>query len=228
MQEYFRLTFGMPPTNNDERCHCDARLTAGHALACVRTRQKCATPRHDIVVQAIYSLLNDGGGVRVQREYRPRPKNGVRQPRLRPDLLIDESILADVVITTPTCKSYVERGSDCQALKAATINENAKRTKYNQLASNERCDLFPLAFESYGAWGKFFNKMADLVTARSYGRMISRGQFLSHARRKVSIAIVVGNGSLVRNSLRLATRRDIRRVHLNAGRDGLGRVSVAI
>src|SRR4051812_7022503 len=44
----------------------------------------------------------------VRREHRPPPIDGVHQTRQRPDLCIDQTVLADVVVTTPTCKSYVE------------------------------------------------------------------------------------------------------------------------
>jgi hypothetical protein len=104
---------------------------------------------------------------------------------------------------------------------SATINENAKRIKYKQLAADERCKLFPLAFESYGGWGTqapFFNEVASLVVDRSYGGYVSRGEFLSNARRAVAVAIVRGNGRLVTTAVKLATRREFRRVHTAASR----------
>jgi len=139
-------------------------MTFGHAQACIRIRQQCTEPRHDVVAQAIARVIESGGGVRVQREVRRPPIDGARQHRLRPDLLVDESILADVVISTPTCKSYVDRGSDRKGMVSAMINEHAKRAKYAELAASERCKFFPLAFESYGGWGThalaFFNEVA--------------------------------------------------------------------
>ena len=133
--------------------------------------------------------------------------------------------MADVVVTTPTAQSYVDQGADTSALKAATINENAKCAKYASLAADEGKTFSPLAFESYGAWGKkaidLFVKLAEMVADRSYGGMVSRGEWLEHARRMVAIALVKGNGRLVRNALQLALRGEIRRVRLDPRTGGL-------
>ena len=99
-------------------------------------------------------------------------------------------------------------------------------TGADHTGSRERCKFFPLAFESYGGWGThalaFFDEVASLVVDRSYGGYVSRGEFLSSVRRAVAVALVRGNGRLVTTAVKLATRREIRRVRAaSSGNAGL-------
>ena len=225
LRQHIRHVLGLPPTDDPTlHCRCGKLMAAGHAHACLSIRQTATTERHDTVAHTIQLLLNEGGGPRVQREYRPRRIHGVRQTRLRPDLKIDDDILADIVVCNPHCDSYVKQGSNRIALKAAKINENRKRAKYADLAASERSKFVPLAFESFGAWGSeaidFFGRMADVAVERSYAGTVKRGEWLHRVREQIAVAIVKGNSRLVNAALREANRFEARSVRTTS-RGGL-------
>jgi len=142
----------------------------------------------------------------VRREYRPPPQNGVRQKRQRPDLCIDGSVLADVVVSTPTCKSYVDR-----KINSVEVAANLKIKKYEALTAATNSVFYALAFSAYGGWSKAalesMSAIADLVVERCYTGEISRSAFLSRARRAMAVALTKGNANLVRTALRMSQRR---------------------
>ncbi len=132
------------------------------------------------MVKTIQNLL-DTAGLLVSRE--ERPIDGKWQDRKRPDLKIQsgERCYADVVISTPTCKSYITKGSNSKGLVAAAVNELRKHLKYDDLAKREGIKLYPLAFESYGAWGgeavRFFTTVSGILAEQAFGGTQSRGNY---------------------------------------------------
>jgi hypothetical protein len=205
MRQFLRFGFSLDPTNNAERCACDADLTSDPAQAC----NYCTETRHDLVVQATYNVLTMSGGISVDID-------GQRQPRLGPDLTIDgEEAFADVVVSTPTCQTYIDLHSNERGTVAA--NHNAQR-----MVEQRSAKFYSLVFESYGSWSKhvlnFFQNMATKVVDRSCGGLITR-EFLSIVRRTGSIALVRGHGWLVRKCVQMATRTGARlppRMHIPA------------
>src|SRR5437870_2167269 len=98
----YRMILGLRPTNNDEKCSCKASLDYSHAVSCVASRKICAESRHDMVRDAVKRSL-DQFNVNSTIEYRPlafAPGGRLLQA------------LWDVCVTTPTCKSYLDKHSD--------------------------------------------------------------------------------------------------------------------
>jgi hypothetical protein len=226
MRQQMRLVLGLKPTDNTEICACGDELVVGHAQACKKTRKLCADSRHNIMVWTVQQLIMSNSSLYVRREYTPPPIDGKQQTRQRPDLLIDGNVLADVVITTPTCKSYVERRID-----AVAVVEKLKIDKYFTLARDTHSTFHALAFSAYGGWGKAaldgMSAIADRVAERGYTGELTRSSFLSRARRAVAVALAKGNANLVRTSLRLSHRRGMRSGGISFGGSAAGSVGAA-
>jgi hypothetical protein len=203
------MILGLRPTNNDEKCSCKASLDYSHAVSCVASRKICAESRHDMVRDAVKRSL-DQFNVNSTIEYRPLAfAPGGRRKRIRPDgktpLL---QALWDVCVTTPTCKSYLDKHSDTAGLVAASINETAKREKYDTVAAEEGTKFYPLVFESFGGFGKgardFIYLAAESAVDVAGGGYLERSQILDYIRCSIAYALVNGNAALIRNAIRLA------------------------
>jgi len=109
-------------------------------------------------------------------------------------------------VSTPTCKSYVDRKVNSVELAA-----NLKIKKYEGLTASSHSVFHALSFSAYGGWSKAaldsMSAIADLVVERCFTGEITRSAFLSRARRALAVALTKGNGNLVRTSLRLSQRR---------------------
>lgn len=213
--QYLRFTLGLNPSDGQEVCCCGTRMLHGHAHSCRRCVSYCTNPRHDRVVFTIKDVIEAGCGLPTIREYRPPPINGKRITRIRPDLAIGNSILADVVVSTPTCDSYVKKSERDPKYSITREMEARKTGKYKQIAQSELKKFFPLAFESYGGWGpgavKMFKAISQSVARLAFGGFERAGDFLARARRGVATALVRGNAILVQNALHLSARRAVSR-----------------
>jgi hypothetical protein len=143
-------------------------------------------------------------------EYRPLAfLPGGKRKRIRPDgkTLVLQA-LWDVCVTTPTCKSYVDKHSDSNGLVAAAINESVKRTTYDTVAAEEGLKFYPLVFESFGGFGKgareFIYLAADSAVDVAGGGYLERSDILDYIRCSIAYAIVNGNAALIRNGIKLA------------------------
>ena len=178
-----------------------------HTIANVR-RKLCAEARHDRVVVTVQNLIQSCSSVWVRREHRPPPIDGVRQTRQRPDLCIDQTILGDVVVTTPTCESYVKN-----KVNSLVTAERLKVKKYEDLTKRSHSVFYAFGFTAYGGWGKGaldgMNALAELAVERSFTGNVTRPGFMSRSVRVVAVALTRGNGNLVRTALRLAQRRPV-------------------
>jgi hypothetical protein len=207
-----RMVLGMPPTNDEQKCYCGQPLTLTHVSACIKVRKMCVEPRHDMVRDTIKDVF-DHFNIPSLIEYRPLAySDGERRKRIRPDgktHLLDA--LWDVAVTTPTCKTYIEKHSDSTKLVAAKVNETAKHAKYDGLAAEEGVKFYPLIFEAFGGFGKtavdFINLAADRAVDISGGGLIDRSQIIDYIRSTIAFAIANGNASLIRNAIRLAAKR---------------------
>jgi hypothetical protein len=221
VKQQLRLMIGMAPSSTALICLCGSTLTHDHALSCLKIRKLCTESRHDAVLDAVVKLSRDCN-VSVRRENRVRLPNGKPSPRQRPDLLFDGaglSLMSDVAVTTPSCKSIVALGSDTQPLRAAELREASKRTKYQSIADAAECQLIPFVLESYGGWGpgarEVIHRLTQVAVSYTGGGTMTELDVLSHARKSISLALVVGNARLASTAIRLARRRRINAVAPN-------------
>lgn len=164
-----------------------------HFMTCKSQTGNGHIKRHDTVVRAIQSAINNSGATAsIEIRGLNHDKND------RPDLecvLGATSILADVMVLHPATPSRLAKPDTDPLAEAAKV----KTAKYASLVGDGKLheEFVPLIFEAYGACGPpardFFKRIAAAAQLAGYSR---QGTLATLAAR-VAIAIQRGNARTV-------------------------------
>jgi hypothetical protein len=98
-------------------------------------------------VNAVLAYYSVHAGIAARRE----PSGLSEEDHLRPDLqlLLDQhNLLIDVTIVHPTCPSHLHKSQT--QFKTAHQACEAKKSKYKQLAEQQKAEFIPFAIGSFG------------------------------------------------------------------------------
>ena len=182
----------------DGVCICGASLTTHHATSCHKIAARIW--RHDWLVEDILDFLHSHG-LWARKEV-----HVVRGSQARIDILalIDGIYYwCDVMVTQPSCVSYLKRGSDTRAGAAAKEGETKKFSEWNNRNPPPGVEVMPLVIETSGRLGEHFKRFLRIVASAVKARR-ARGHIGSQPFTKVpafvrqlSVTLQRGNVAMI-------------------------------
>jgi len=173
-----------------------------HVMGCNSLGHYTAVHRHDLVTNTITEVLRDFGCV-VSAASTGMHRNSAE----RADIIVTAphlggQICVDVSVTHPCAESLVAMAA-AQAGSAAAKRERAKNEKHGEAARATYGKFSPWVFETFGRFGAAFERdISALELAVGPNRALS---FRRSLRRRVALAIQIGNADMIANALRTAT-----------------------
>ena len=145
-----RLRLGLPPVDDLRHCFCGTSLTQHplHFLNCNQLRSSFIS-RHDRLLQ-LFAPVSRLVGITVQIESHLDNQDSSRSDALF--FFPSSSAHTDVSVIHPPAPSYYKQGHT--PLHAASTCEKRKDLLYADRARQQGARFFPLALESFGAFGK--------------------------------------------------------------------------
>ena len=171
-----------------------------HALSCSGTGDR--TTRHNLVCDAGFKFCR-AAGLSPVRELPDLLPGNISRPA---DIYVERwcpstgsALALDVTVVSPLAPSMRRRvaAADTSAY-AASVAEDAKRSKHLQACRQRGVTFIPLAFETLGAFGPASTPPLQRIAALC-AKAVDRpvGTLLSALRRRISIAIQRGNGAML-------------------------------
>ena len=107
-----------------------------------------------------------------------------------------DTVIGDVSVTDPTCKTYVQRAARTPGRAAA--HRDSDKCKYYARAGAGSFRFEPLSIEVYGRMGKFYDLLVELAEYASMGGSVSKSAFLRTFLRDISTSLCRGVAAQVR------------------------------
>jgi hypothetical protein len=169
-------------------CPCKSKLDSAnpaHHQGCKDLIPRAITQRHNLLVRALQRVGHDCGWV-VKVE--GRNEDG------KPDLRFSggsASIISDVVCVHPLSKSLVALAAKEDG-HWAIHRTTEKKTIYTALATKEKAELLPAAFETYGRWGPDVKPLVEMLCRHSGIKGRRDPELLKAAFNTIALAQQVG------------------------------------
>ncbi len=179
-----------------------------HLLACKQlvTHQ---IARHDNMVQVLVDCAKVAGYTCKKEPYlHVRPDNinkGDKHYDDRADILMmrhSQLLYVDVQICRPTapfCMRQYPVAIQSIPLQSTLKKEKQKQLKYGEISRKNNYDFIPFVLESLGGLGECAQRLIKTLAKQVTG--MSETQFIKHARRRISVALQIGNANSLLESL---------------------------
>jgi len=208
----FRLGCKFPFIPDTLRCTCGSKKNSSplvgqygeHLHSCNLGNER--HNKHNSLVQIFSHLCNYAGiktiteptGCFSNSNSNQRPDLRLLQPGFSKDCRHDTVV--DVTVTHPaTTAKITHNNTDKNIGRAAYLSEMSKRREYAEMSKQNNLHFVPLAFETYGRWGKelisFFEK--NVMTGwRKSGQCTPLAVMKEYWKKRLSVNLQVMNARM--------------------------------
>jgi hypothetical protein len=170
---------------------------AWHALSCTPLSSTAITDRHNEVLARL------GEFARLIYLYpHLEPRGLERDSERRPDLQValpDKTVLSDVTIIHPACKSWRQVVTTADIVAAGNRKEAQKNNKYQPMAKALDMRFIACVLYTYGGFHSSALRLIKKLTAAvdPATSLISPADFKAQLKRQIAIAVQRGNANIM-------------------------------
>ena len=170
---------------------------AWHALSCIPLSSRAITDRHNEVLNRLADFCR-----LIYLSPHLEPAGLDKESEKRPDLQValpDTTILADVTIIHPSCKTWRQVVSRKDIVAAGDEKEALKDKAYQPMAQALDMEFCACVFHTYGGFHSsaliLIKKLTSAVDPAT--TLISPAEFKAALKRQIAIAIQRGNADIM-------------------------------